>query len=182
MLVEKKDIKRATHFLKENKINPSSHPELQHSIYKNCFSYYYRNFDWEKAEEKFIGSPKMLSLLIEKLWEVNKIDIAHSIFKRNKLTREDFISGSNLFEKLADLEETSLKKIKKVNNYILDNDGFLPSEMVFNPLVRDDFLCLNELGVNEEDVFFIDSSNGKNFDEAFIYLNNESIVSYLIKY
>ena len=175
MLVEKKDIKRATHFLKEHQIDPSSHPELQHNIYKNCFGYYYRTFDWEKAEEKFIGSPKMLSLLIEKLWEMNKIDIAYSIFKRQELKSVDFISTSNLFEKLSDLEENSQKKI---NNYILDKDGFLPSEMVFNPSVKEEYLCLSELGVNEEDVFFVDSANGKNFDEAFEYLNNEQIVSF----
>ena len=64
-----------------------------------------------------------------------------------------------------------------MNNYILDKDGFLPSEMVFNPLLKDDYLCLTELGVNEEDVFFVDSSSGKNFDEAFTYFNNEQIVS-----
>jgi len=148
-------------------LNPNDFPELiSHQRYAALRSFVSRH-DWMKGEELAVKYPEGLHLLVKILIKANQFEEALSIIQRNCLTVSDNISN------------TIAQKCpvpKKLENTLLVEDYFGPTEVLLNKADPTTYLLLSDFGIKEEDVHFVDSEKHPQFESSISHFLAASVV------
>ena len=129
---------------------------------------------WEVTEERFYQHPEILAFLVEDLCQpkLKRFQEAWSIAKRHDLLNTGLIKKKEpleYFETHTDLEV--------LPNKIFENDSFNPIEENIGAENKGHFINLRDFGVKEENVFYIDSLESKEFQKAKVELEGSKFVN-----
>ncbi|CAD8121244.1 unnamed protein product [Paramecium sonneborni] len=104
----------------------------------------------EKVEELFLGDEKKLQFLVENYFSTNK-QVAIQIAKRNNIKVQNI-------QRQKEIDEC----INVEQNILLQNDDFLPSEMILKTKRIDQLILLKDLNISREDVYEIENEDQLN--------------------
>ncbi|KAL4503815.1 hypothetical protein ABPG73_017558 [Tetrahymena malaccensis] len=116
------------------------------------------NQNWEKAEERINSQNQLLFYLVDLLVQKKKYQEAASIISRHQLNK---IFQTQIDSLAQHFELNQLLQDKNQNtmlNRILERDGFGPTEVLCF-LEQEKYLTLEECGIYQKDVYFIDQIN-----------------------
>lgn len=163
----KKHNKVASGLINKLKLNPNDFPALLESqMYSALFSFVKRH-DWMKTEELAKRYPGGMLMLINILIRNKQFDEALSVAQRNSVDVPD--------DKM-EIIRTSNPYPKQVENTLLNNDYFGPTEVILEGKKPEEYLLLSDFGISEEDVHFIDSEDHPQFQASIDHYLNSKVV------
>ncbi|EAR93672.2 3'-5' exonuclease (macronuclear) [Tetrahymena thermophila SB210] len=134
------------------------------------------NQNWEKAEERINSQSQLLFYLVDLLVQKKKYQEAASIISRHQLNK---IFQTQIDSLASHFELNQLLQDKSQNtmlNRILERDGFGPTEVLCF-LEQEKYLTLEECGINQTDVYFIDQIN-QDFKIAVEILTKSKLIGF----
>ena len=164
----------ASSAIKSNGLDPLDFPKLiSHQVYGALRSFVKRH-DWYKAEEialqryQFYNDKSSFTTFVKVLIKNKMYDEAYSVVDRHD-------------EKVADYVKRQLRNKAQMRdsleNPLWPTDLWGPTEVGLRDENIEEYLTLEDLGVKEEDVLFIDDDSTPEFKKAVDHLLSAKMVS-----
>lgn len=174
-LIDKFYFEKAKELVKLYQLVSTEFPKLNLKFQQDLVNKVFKKAeDWEKIEERMSYSSVPLTYLVENLYgELKMVDEAYSLVQRHKL-----MTDCPVFKESAICQELLAKPGQYKKNRILEIDGFAPTQEVCLDYTKGTFLHLNDVGVAETDVIFVDDLESQVFKDSVHDLMNAKLVGF----
>ncbi|CAD8121926.1 unnamed protein product [Paramecium sonneborni] len=151
-LMNKKDMKLQSKIIKEQHLDFKDNEKVLNYLYDESLRFFiFRSeIPIEKVEELFLGDSTKLQFLVENYFKTNQ-QVAIQIAKRNKIK----VQNPNIQNKINDC-------IDVTQNTLLQNDDFLPSEVILRTKRMDQLILLRDFDISRENVQMIENEDQLN--------------------
>lgn len=159
--------------IKQYKLDPHQYPGVIERIKKKALRYNLWKNGWEVSEERFYQHPEILAFLVEDLCQpkLKMFQEAWSIAQRHDLLKKGLVKKKEPLEYFESHPDTVV-----LANKIYQNDSFNPVEENVGSAKNGHYINLRDFGVNEENVVYVDSLEGKEFERAKSELGSSKMI------
>lgn len=171
MLCTNKTVTYSSKIIKKYDLNIADYPDVVERLKKKALRYTLWEKEWFGCEERFCLNDEILGYLVEDLFNDKKYNEAWSIIQRYNLMEKGFVKK---VEPVQFFKENTNFQI--INNPIYEKDSFNPVEENIGKVKQGFFINLRDFGVNENNVYYIDSIENENYNFAVKELENSEIV------
>ncbi|CAK81212.1 unnamed protein product (macronuclear) [Paramecium tetraurelia] len=140
------DMKLQTKIIKEQRLDIADNQKVVNHLNNEALKFFIFKAELpiEKVEELFLGDDSKLQFLVENYYKTNK-EMTVEIAKRNNIKVQDPL----IQREIDDCNCVS-------QNALLQNDAFLPSEIILQPKKIDQYVRLSDFKIFNEDVVLIE--------------------------
>lgn len=161
----------ASDAIKANNLSIDDFPNLKrHQVFAGLRSFLSRH-DWYKTEEialqryNFYGDKNAMNTFVEVLKSAKMPLEMHSVQVRHQ-------------DKLSSFHKAVKIHHEPIPNALTETDFFGPTEVALHDHNIEDYLTLEDFGVTEEDVLFLDDDSTKEFADACDHLLSATMVNH----
>lgn len=147
------------------------YPEVLERMKKKALRYVFWEKGWESCEERFCLYDEILGYLVEELFHKKKYPEAWSLIQKYNLLQKGMVTKK---EALEFFEKNQSFPI--LMNPIWEKDSFNPIEENIGSEKPGHYINLRDFGLNQENVFYIDDIESKEYQMAKFELENSQIV------